>query len=100
MSITLTYPCGATQISIEPLSTRGRNRVRLAVFDSDRGLAGPKHSDGSRAFCIAGCPVPHRGRKSEKCWPSDESKKPPSWRYVITCLATQKRLRLVDGGSR
>jgi hypothetical protein len=88
MTYLLTFPCGATQECVSSLSTNGR-RVRLAVFDSDHALAGPKLPHGPRAFCIVGCPKPRSGRKWTKCWPSDKTKKAPPYRHVVTCLARE-----------
>jgi hypothetical protein len=90
--IRLTFPCGASYDSIERIETRNGNRPRLAVFDSDSDVRGPLTDDGQRAHCFIGCPKPNRGRKHERCWPRDESKRPPPYRHVVTCLATQKEI--------
>ena len=83
------FACGATigPVPERPYASRTwpDGSMRLAVYDSEGDLMRPQ-LDGDDAPCLGACHHKRAGgRKETRCFPSDETKRPPPWRYVITC---------------
>lgn len=89
------FACGAKHETKEPLTEAelaamkkdSRERLRLAVYDSEPGCRSPVHeSTGERALCLLGCPCKKEAaRRQTRAWRSDGQLNPP--RYVVTCFA-------------